>query len=167
VKSQRRKPVNATAIRLLVLDVDGVMTDGRLYYGPRGEALKVFHVRDGFGIRAVMQAGIEVAVISGRNSTMVVRRCRDLGIKHLIQGEDDKLPVLERLLKRLKLSAAQCACIGDDIVDVPLLEKTGMAFAVADAHPDACRAAHKVTKLSGGRGAVREVCDHLLAARAR
>jgi 3-deoxy-D-manno-octulosonate 8-phosphate phosphatase (KDO 8-P phosphatase) len=167
VKSQRRKPVNAATIRLLVLDVDGVMTDGRLHYGPRGEALKVFHVRDGFGIRAVMQAGIEVAVISGRNSTMVARRCRDLGIKHLIQGKDDKLPVLERLLKRLELAAAQCACIGDDIVDVPLLEKAGLAFAVADAHPDACHAAHKVTKLSGGRGAVREVCDHLLAGRAR
>jgi 3-deoxy-D-manno-octulosonate 8-phosphate phosphatase (KDO 8-P phosphatase) len=167
VRSQRRKPADATAIRLLVLDVDGVMTDGRLHYGPRGEALKVFHVRDGLGIRAVMQAGIEVAVISGRNSTMVARRCRDLGIKHLIQGEDDKLPVLERLLKRLKLSSAQCACIGDDIVDVPLLEQAGLAFAVADAHPDACHAAHKVTKLSGGRGAVREVCDHLLARRAR
>lgn len=162
---RRRKAVKATAIRLLVLDVDGVLTDGRLYYGPRGEMLKVFDVRDGLGVRAVMRAGIDVAVISGRNSSMVARRCRDLGIRHVIQGEDDKLPVLQTLLKRLKLSALECACIGDDIVDVPLLKKAGLAFAVADAHPDACRAAHRITKMAGGRGAVREVCDYLLASR--
>lgn len=165
MKSVRRKAARTGSIRLLVLDVDGVMTDGSLLYGPRGEALKVFNVRDGLGIRAVARAGIAVAVISGRSSTMVSRRCRDLGIKHVTQGEDDKLPVLRRLLKRLDLKASQCACIGDDIVDVPLLEVAGLAFTVADAHPAARRAAHIVTRLPGGRGAVREVCDYLLEGR--
>jgi 3-deoxy-D-manno-octulosonate 8-phosphate phosphatase (KDO 8-P phosphatase) len=163
----RRKPARAAAIRLLVLDVDGVMTDGRLYYGPRGEALKVFHVRDGFGIRAVAEAGIEVAVISGRRSTMVARRCRDLGIRHVVQGRDDKLPVLRKLLAKLDLNPVHCACVGDDVIDVPILRAAGLAFSVADAHPDARRAAHVVTKLPGGHGAVREICDFLLAARVR
>lgn len=165
MKSARRKPARAAGIRLLVLDVDGVLTDGRLYYGPRGEALKVFHVRDGFGLRAVMEAGIEVAVISGRRSTMVARRCRDLGIKHVFQGDDDKLPILKRLLKRLKIAASECACIGDDIVDVSMLQAAGLAISVRDAHASAHSAAHIITKLPGGRGAVREVCDRLLAAR--
>lgn len=161
-----RNPVTPGSIRLLVLDVDGVMTDGRIYYGVRGEALKVFNVRDGLGIRAALAAGITVAVISGRRSAMVSRRCRELGIKQVVQGADDKWPVLNRLLKRLKLDVAECACIGDDIVDVPMMKKAGLAFAVADAHPAACHAAHRVTKLGGGCGAVREVCDYLLARRA-
>lgn len=165
MKSARRKPVTADSIRLLVLDVDGVMTDGSLHYGPRGESIKVFNVRDGLGIRAVAKAGIEVAVISGRSSTMVSRRCRDLGIRHVTQGEENKLPVLRRLLKRLELKASECACVGDDIVDVPLLEVAGLAFTVADAHPSARRAAHVVTRLPGGRGAVREVCDYILEGR--
>jgi 3-deoxy-D-manno-octulosonate 8-phosphate phosphatase (KDO 8-P phosphatase) len=165
LKSTRGKPAKAADIRLLVLDVDGVLTDGRLYYGPHGEALKVFHVRDGFGIRAVMDAGIEVAIISGRRSTMVARRCRDLGIKHVFQGDDAKLPILNRLLKRLKIAASECACVGDDIIDVPMLQAAGLAIAVRDAHPSALEAAHVATTLPGGRGAVREVCDGLLAAR--
>lgn len=167
MKSTRRKPVAAATIRLLVLDVDGVLTDGRIYYGPRGEAIKAFYIRDGLGIRAVLRAGIEVAVISGRRSAMVARRCRELGIKYVTQGADDKSSALKRLLKRLKLDASQCACVGDDIVDVPMLEMAGLAFVVADAHPSARRAAHRITQLRGGRGAVREVCDLLLAARAR
>lgn len=163
----RRKPSKPADIRLLVLDVDGVMTDGRLYYGPRGEPLKVFHVRDGLGIKAMAQAGIEVAVISGRRSTMVTRRCRDLGIRHVVQGKEDKLPVLRELLARLQITAAECACVGDDVVDIPLLEAVGLAFSVADGHPDARSAAHVVTNLPGGQGAVREICDYLLAARDR
>lgn len=161
----RQRTRAAANIRLLVLDVDGVMTDGRLYYGPRGEELKVFHVRDGLGLRALAEAGVELAVISGRSSPAVKQRCRDLGIRHLSQGVDEKLPVFERLRKRLKLPAAQCACIGDDAVDVPLMRAVGLAFAVADAHPQARLAAHIVTALGGGQGAVREACDFLLAAR--
>jgi len=167
VRATRRKPADPATIRLLVLDVDGVLTDGRVYYGARGEVLKVFHIRDGAGIRAVLTAGIEVAILSGRRSAMVARRCRELGIKQVIQGEDRKLPALQGLLKRLKIDVAQCACVGDDIVDVPMLKLAGLTFAVADAHPTAARAAHRQTKLPGGHGAVREVCDYLLAARGK
>ncbi|HEY4210501.1 MAG TPA: HAD-IIIA family hydrolase [Steroidobacteraceae bacterium] len=159
------KSTGVAAIRLLVLDVDGVMTDGRLHFGPRGEALKVFHVRDGYGIQQVRKAGIEVAVISGRKSQMVSTRCRELGIRHVVQGQSDKDPALRRLLGKLKLAASQCACVGDDVPDVPLMHQVAIAFAVADAHPQAKQAAHIVTSANGGQGAVREVCDYLLAHR--
>jgi 3-deoxy-D-manno-octulosonate 8-phosphate phosphatase (KDO 8-P phosphatase) len=157
---------NAAAIRLLVLDVDGVMTDGRLHFSPRGEALKVFHVRDGLGIQQARKAGIEVAVISGRKSKMVAVRCRELGVEHVYQGAKDKVVELERVCARLKIEPSACACVGDDVPDVPLMRKVALAFAVADAHPEARQAAHLVTKLPGGHGAVREVCDYLLASRA-
>ena len=153
----------AAAIRLLVLDVDGVLTDGRLHFGPRGEALKLFHVRDGLGIQQVAKAGIEVAVVSGRKSTMVDVRCRELGVKHVYQGAKDKLAVLDKLCARLKIEPSSCACVGDDLPDIPLMQKVALAFAVADAHPEARHAAHLVTKLPGGYGAVREVCDYLVA----
>ncbi|HUA89985.1 MAG TPA: HAD-IIIA family hydrolase [Steroidobacteraceae bacterium] len=157
----------ADKIRLLVLDVDGVLTDGRLYYGPRGEALKVFHVRDGYGLVRVLRAGIEVAVISGRRSRMVSTRCRELGVRHVHQGVDDKLEVLRRLLARLQVRAGECACIGDDLPDLPLLRAVGLAVAVADAAPEVRAAAHLVTRLPGGAGAVRELCDRLLRGRRR
>ena len=154
----------AAAIRLLVLDVDGVLTDGRLYFGPRGEALKVFDVRDGYGLVALQRAGIKVAVISGRRARAVSARCRELGIRHVHQGVADKRAVFERLRARLKLARAACACVGDDLPDVPLMRSMALSFAVADAHPAARRAATAVTRRGGGRGAVREVCDLLLAA---
>lgn len=157
----------AARVRLLVLDVDGVLTDGRLYYGARGEALKVFHVRDGLGLKLLAMAGITVAVISGRRSAMAGRRCRELGIRHLFQGVEDKRATFQRLRKRLRLAASECACVGDDVPDVPLMREVGLAFAVADAHPRARSAAHVVTTLPGGKGAVREVCDYLLDARGR
>jgi 3-deoxy-D-manno-octulosonate 8-phosphate phosphatase (KDO 8-P phosphatase) len=154
----------AAAIRLLVLDVDGTMTDGCLYFGPRGEALKVFNVRDGLGIKRLDAAGVHVAVISGRKSKMVDLRCRELGVEHVIQGVQDKVLAFDKLRKRLKIETSQSACVGDDLPDVPLMKVVQLAFAVADAHPDALEAADVVTKLRGGRGAVREVCDYLLAA---
>ncbi len=156
----------ARAIRLLVLDVDGVLTDGSLNYGPRGEIVKSFNVRDGHGIKLVQAAGIQVAVISGRRFGAVSARCRELGVKHVQQGVHDKSRALDTLLKKLKVTASQVACIGDDTPDIPLFTRVGLAFAVADAHPLALRAAHRVTLLAGGRGAVREVCDVLLEARA-
>lgn len=162
-----RKPAAAAAIRLLVLDVDGVLTDGRLYFGARGEALKVFHARDGYGIRSLIGVGVEVAVISARRSAAVSARCRELGIARVMQGAADKLAAFERLCQRAQVAARACACVGDDLPDVPLLAAVGLAFAVADAHPLARRAAHYVTALPGGMGAVREVCDRLLAAHAR
>lgn len=161
----RRPAAAPAAIRLLVLDVDGVMTDGRLYYGPRGETLKVFHVRDGYGIQQLARAGVHVAVISGRNTPAVKTRCREIGIRHVFQGVQDKLAVFEKLRARLALEPSECACVGDDVPDVPLMTRVGLAFAVADAHPAARRAAHFVTTLPGGHGAVREVCDRLLQAR--
>ena len=154
-------------IALLVLDVDGVLTDGRLYYGPRGETLKVFDVKDGFGLKNLMRAGVEVAIISGRRSAAVTRRARELGIRHVFQGATEKLPIFERLRKRLKLEASQCACVGDDVPDVPIMRAAGLAFAVADAHPAAIQAAHMATPNRGGRGAVRDICDLLIAARTR
>lgn len=152
----------ANLVRLLVLDVDGVLTDGRLHYGAKGEALKVFHVRDGHGIKQMLAAGVRVAVISGRRSAAVSARCRELGIKDVRQGVSDKLAELDKLCKRYKLSRAETACIGDDTPDVAILRAVGLSFAVKDAHPDALAAAKRITRLRGGRGAVREVCDTLL-----
>jgi 3-deoxy-D-manno-octulosonate 8-phosphate phosphatase (KDO 8-P phosphatase) len=122
-------------------------------------------VKDGLGIKRLMQAGVTVAIISGRRSPMVQRRARDLGIKHLFQGSADKLPIFERLCKRLKIDASACAIVGDDLPDVPIMRAAGLAFAVADAHPAAIQAADRVTPQAGGRGAVRSVCDLLIDAR--
>ena len=153
-------------IRMLVLDVDGVLTEGRLFYGPRGEVLKAFHVRDGHGIKQVARAGITVAIISGRKSAAVVRRAKDLGIRDVLQGVDDKLAALRKLAKARRVTLEDCACIGDDTPDAPILAAAGLGVAVADAHPDALAVADLVTTRSGGQGAVREVCDWLAAARA-
>jgi 3-deoxy-D-manno-octulosonate 8-phosphate phosphatase (KDO 8-P phosphatase) len=152
-------------VRLLVLDVDGVLTDGRLFYGPKGELLKAFHVRDGHGIKQIAAAGITVAIISGRKSAAVARRARELGIRHVMQGATDKLRALERLIKSRGVGLDHCACVGDDTPDAPILNAAGLGIAVADAHPDAMAAANLVTTRSGGHGAVREVCDWLIAAR--
>lgn len=157
----------ALRLELLVLDVDGVLTDGGLWFGARGEALKRFHVRDGHGIKLLMRAGVQVAVISGRRSAAVAARCRELGISHVVQNAGDKNLALDKLLRKLSLLDSQVACIGDDTPDIPLFVRVGFAVAVRDAHPLAARAAHCRTTLPGGHGAVREVCDWLLAARSR
>lgn len=155
----------ARAIRLLVLDVDGVMTDGRLYIRPQGDEVKCFHVRDGYGLKALQRAGITVAIISGRRSEAVARRMRELGIEMVHQGVDDKLAVLREIEQRVGVDASRIACVGDDTPDVPVMNHVGLAIAVADAHSDARQVADHVTSAKGGRGAVREVCDLLLAAR--
>lgn len=151
-------------IRLLVLDVDGVLTDGRLYYGASGEELKVFNVRDGLGIKLVLGAGIAVGVISGRTSPALAARCRELGIEHCEQGCDDKVAALDRLLGLLGIDAGEALCVVDDTSDLPLMRRVGHAIAVADAHAQVRKAADRITTLPGGWGAVREVCDWLLAA---
>jgi 3-deoxy-D-manno-octulosonate 8-phosphate phosphatase (KDO 8-P phosphatase) len=161
----RPRAAPLSAMRLLVLDVDGVLTDGRLLYGGRGEIGKSFHARDGYGIRVLQDAGVMVAVISGRRSMAVQRRCRELGIRHLRQSVGDKGAALDALLGALRLQARHCTCVGDDEPDVPMLRRAGLAVAVADAHPSAIAAAHRRTRLPGGAGAVREVCDWLLQAR--
>jgi 3-deoxy-D-manno-octulosonate 8-phosphate phosphatase (KDO 8-P phosphatase) len=155
----------ARRIRLLVLDVDGVLTDGRLFISAAGEELKVFHVRDGAGLVAVQRAGITVAIISGRDSPAVRRRAEELGIRHVFQGVGDKGAQLDRLAAELGVAAEETACVGDDTPDAPMLRRAGLAVAVADAHPALLASAHWVTQSNGGHGAVREVCDLLLSAR--
>ena len=153
----------ASRIRLVVFDVDGVFTDGRLYYGAQGEELKVFHVHDGQGVKRLLKHGVAVAVISGRESAAVARRMQDLGIAHVFQGDEEKLPLFERLLKKLGLTADQAACVGDDLPDLPLLERAGLAVAVPNALEAVKARAQHVTESPGGGGAVREVCDLIMA----
>lgn len=155
----------ARLIRLLLLDVDGVLTDGRLYFGPQGETHKVFFVRDGHGIKMAQRGGIEVAWLSGRRSDAAYHRARELGINRFYEGLRDKVPVLEELLAALRLSAEEVAAVGDELVDLPLLARVGLGVAVADAVPEVKAAAHWITASPGGKGAVREVCDLLLKAR--
>ena len=152
-------------VSLVVLDVDGVLTDGRLWYGPDGESMKVFDVRDGHGIKNLIAAGIGVAVISGRRSAAVTARMRELGVSDVAQGVTDKARALAELLKRNAIEAKRVACLVDDTPDLGLMAAVGLPAAVADAHPEVLAAAGHVTRAAGGRGAVREFCDWLVAAR--
>ena len=152
-------------IRLLVLDVDGVLTDGRLYFGPEGEALKVFHVRDGHGLKLLQASGLPLAVVSGRRAAAVDARMRELGIATVHQGVADKVAVVKDIAAAANIPLAAVACITDDTTDLPLMAAVGLAVAVADAHPEVLAAAHHVTTLPGGQGAVRQLCDALLAVR--
>lgn len=154
----------ARRVKLLICDVDGVMSDGLIYMGNQGEELKAFNVRDGYGIRCLLTSAIEVAIITGRNSPLVADRAKTLGINHLYQGQSDKLIAYQNLLDKLSLSAEQVAYIGDDLIDWPVMTKVGLAVAVADAHPLLLPKVHYITHLSGGRGAVRELCDLILLA---
>lgn len=157
----------AQNIRLLILDVDGVLTDGRLYFGPKGETLKVFHVRDGHGIKMLQKTGIEVAFLSGRRSDAAYHRAKELGISRYHEGLRDKVMVLTEIMDAMKIEAAAVAAMGDDLVDLPIMTRAGLAVAVADAPPEVKAAAHWVTNLPGGRGAVREVCDLILKAQGK
>jgi 3-deoxy-D-manno-octulosonate 8-phosphate phosphatase (KDO 8-P phosphatase) len=157
----------ANDVRLLVLDVDGVLTDGRLYFTARGEEMKCFHVRDGAGIVQLLRADLQVAVISGRDSRAVERRMNELGVTWVRQGIVDKLAALRELLDIVGLTTHQVACMGDDLADVPLLEAARLAVTVADAHPSAKSRAHFITQALGGHGAVREVCDLILESQRR
>ena len=162
-----RKATPLAKIQALILDVDGVLTDGRLYFAARGEALKAFHVRDGHGIKLLMAAGVEVAAFSGRRSPAAASRLRELHVPWVVQACKDKLAALHHLTERLGIDPLNCACLVDDTPDLPLMSAVGLAGAVADAHPVVLSAAHWVAKMPGGHGAVRELCDALLRARAR
>ena len=166
MKSGARTPRALATIRLLALDVDGVLTDGRLYFGAKGEALKVFHVRDGHGIKLLQGSGVTVVAISGRKSPAVAARMRELGVDTVVQGCKDKVAALQAIAKPLDISLHACACLVDDTPDMPLMSSVGFAAAVADAHPLVKRAAHWVSTTTGGHGAVRELCDAILRARA-
>jgi 3-deoxy-D-manno-octulosonate 8-phosphate phosphatase (KDO 8-P phosphatase) len=157
----------ARYIKLLVLDVDGVLTDGRIIFTDSGEEIKFFHVRDGQGIKLAQKAGIEVALLTGRHSKVVNRRAQDLGISSVFQGVADKAAILLELGRTRACQTQQIAVVGDDLVDLPLFAQAGLAMAVADAVEDVQKAAHWVTTLPGGRGAVREVCDLLLKAQGK
>lgn len=155
----------AAAVRLLILDVDGVLTDGRLHYDARGRESKTFYVRDGYGLKRIMAAGITVAVISGRGSQATIGRMADLGIAHVLLGREDKAAALEELLATVGIGAEHAACIADDAPDLPIMRRVALPIAVADSHASIAEAALWRTSLPGGAGAVREVCDLLLAAR--
>ena len=157
----------AADVRLLVLDVDGVLTDGRLHFTARGEETKIFHVRDGAGIKNLMATGVQVAIISGRESKAVERRMSELNVTWVRQGVANKGTVLQELLDILGLGPQAVAVVGDDTPDLPMFEHARLAIAVADAHPHARTAAHYVTRTPGGHGAVREVCDLIIEAQTR
>lgn len=155
----------ARRLRLMAFDVDGVLTDGRLHYGPEGEVLKVFHVRDGHGLKQLARAGVTLAIITGRESTMVARRAGELGIEHVIQGRDDKGEALAALAAELNLPAEAVGYAGDDEPDVAALHWAGLGFSVADAHDCALEAADWIAPRNGGDGAARAICDLVLEAR--
>lgn len=154
----------AAQITWLVLDVDGVLTDGRLYLGGQGEVMQAFHVQDGLGLRLWACAGHQTVVMTGRVSAAVTRRCAELGMAHVYQGVRDKRGVLEGLLREHGVEAARVCVCGDDLLDVPLMQVAGLAAAVGDAVPDVRAAAHLVTERGGGSGAVRELIEVLLRA---
>ncbi|GEA12309.1 3-deoxy-manno-octulosonate-8-phosphatase KdsC [Alteromonas sp. KUL49] len=149
-------------VRLLVCDVDGVFSDGRIYLGNDGEELKAFHTRDGYGVKALVNAGISVAVITGRRSKIVENRMKALNVAHIIQGEENKSAALETLMSTLGLTASQVAAVGDDIPDTGMFQKVAIKIAVKDAHPQVTQQANWITTIPGGFGAVREISDTFL-----
>lgn len=157
----------AARLRLLALDVDGVLTDGRLYFAEDGQELKTFDTQDGHGIKMLQQAGVIVAIITGRTTQLVQRRARNLGIAHLLQGREDKLVALRELCGELGIALAETGYVGDDWPDLPAIRAAGFGVAVANAHRELHSHADYVTRLEGGRGAVREVCDLVLRAQDR
>ncbi|MCJ2378328.1 3-deoxy-manno-octulosonate-8-phosphatase KdsC [Vibrio sp. ZSDZ34] len=155
----------AANIRLLICDVDGVFSDGLIYMGNQGEELKTFHTRDGYGVKALMNSGVEVAIITGRKSDIVENRMRALGISLIYQGQDDKIKAYRDICSKLNISAEQTGYIGDDLIDWPVMEQVALRVCVADGHPLLASKANFVTRTPGGRGAVREVCDLILEAK--
>ncbi len=155
----------AKEIKLLICDVDGVFSDGLVYMGNDGEELKTFHTRDGYGVKSLMNAGIEVAIITGRQSKIVENRMKALGISLIYQGQDDKVKAYQDICQKLEILPENTGYIGDDLIDWPVMEKVALKVCVADGHPLLVKRANYVTTIKGGHGAVREVCDLILQAR--
>lgn len=155
----------AKQIKLLICDVDGVFSDGLIYMGNNGEELKTFHTRDGYGVKSLMNAGVEIAIITGRRSQIVENRMRALGISLIYQGQDDKVKAYRDICQKLDIAAEHTGYIGDDLIDWPVMEKVALKVCVADGHPLLAQRANYVTTIRGGHGAVREVCDLILQAR--
>jgi 3-deoxy-D-manno-octulosonate 8-phosphate phosphatase (KDO 8-P phosphatase) len=156
----------AARVRLVILDVDGVLTDGTLTYGPTGEALKTFHTRDGHGLVLLRLAGLPSAILSARDSEIVRTRMRELGVRHVLQGQRDKTRGLERLIELTGLTPDAMAFMGDDVNDLPVLTQVGLSAGPADAAPEVLARVDFVARSPGGRGAVRELCELVLKAQA-
>ncbi|MDQ7091212.1 MAG: 3-deoxy-manno-octulosonate-8-phosphatase KdsC [Methylococcales bacterium] len=149
-------------LKLLILDVDGVLTDGRLFFDSQGNEYKSFHARDGHGLKMLQQTGVEIAVISGRKSASVALRMKNLGIKHVYQGHEHKVAAFEEILSHLTITPEQTAHVGDDLLDLPLMKRAGLSIAVQDANFAVKNYADCITEINGGLGAVREVCDFIM-----
>lgn len=162
--SELPQPIENTAkhIKLLILDVDGVLTDGRLYYSDNGIEMKTFHVQDGQGLKMLQENGISVAIITSRKSSIIDRRMAELGIDHYIQGQKNKTEAYETLLEKFESTDETTAYVGDDLVDLPLIRRAGLGIVVANANPLVAECADWQTESRGGEGAVREICDMLL-----
>ncbi len=154
----------ASNVRLMIFDVDGILTDGSLHFGADGEVIKTFNVLDGHGIKLLQQSGVATAIISARQSPIVLRRATDLGIHHVFQGIHDKRSAFEQLLSQTNIAADACGFIGDDVIDLPILSRVGFAASVPNAHAEVRSRVHYVTQAGGGRGAARELCDFILRA---
>jgi len=154
----------AAQIRLVVFDVDGVLTDGSLFIGDDGQEYKAFHSRDGLGMKMLHRSGVEIGIITARSSEVVRHRMASLDIEHVYQGRLEKRPAFEELVAKLDLTPEQTAYVGDDVVDLPVLRRAGLAIAVADAHPLVKQHAHWQTPHPGGRGAARDVCELIMEA---
>ena len=159
--------IRAACIKLIAFDIDGVMTDGSLYYTDDGRELKAFSVQDGLGLKLLQRAGLELAIVTGRNSVVVARRAADLGIAHVFQGVADKRATVSRLLTKLGLHWNECAFMGDDLIDLAAMAQCGLAIAPAHARLLVRERAHAITDASGGHGAVREAAEFILAAQGR
>ena len=160
----KKKLDAAVNIKLVVFDVDGVLTDGKLILGENGNEYKCFHVRDGQGLVMLMKTECKVAVITARSSKIVAERMASLGIKYIYQGEENKGKALTKLVKKLGITFADVAYVGDDLIDLPAMNKVGLPVAVADAHPEVKKLAKLITENNGGQGAVREICELIMTA---
>ncbi len=156
----------AKLIRLVIFDVDGVLTDGRLYFSDIDQEYKSFHARDGLGMVMLQRTGVEIGIITAKKSTIVTNRMQKLGIKHIFQGQTNKLIAFEQLRNELQLDCQQIAYVGDDILDIPVMSKVGLAIAVANADRLVLKYSHWQTKASGGEGAAREVCELIMQSQA-
>lgn len=152
----------AKKVKLVIFDVDGVLTDGSLFFGDDGQEYKAFNSKDGHGMKMLQQTGVEVGIITARNSQLVNHRMQNLEIKHVYQGQKDKLPAFKRLIKKLNLHRDEVAYVGDDVIDLPIMIRVGLAISVKDGHELSKKYAHWVTPNKGGYGAARDVCELIM-----
>lgn len=154
----------AKHIKLLIFDVDGVLTDGRLFFGDDGQEYKAFYSRDGLGMKLLQRSGVEIGVITARTSQVVVHRMQNLDIKHVYQGRLDKITAFDEMISKLNIAPEHTAYVGDDVVDLPVMKRVGLAIAVQDAHPFVKKHAHWITNHNGGHGAARDACELIMEA---